>query len=97
MQQLFCNMGNGSGATIISAASGYDFAFKSDVWRSGVFTYCVLQGLLNGLADANKDGGITVTELQDYVGEQVLLLTPKQQRPTSRQVNYSNDWQGWKN
>lgn len=48
MQQLFCNMGNGSGATIISVASGYDFAFKSDVWRNRVFTYCVLQGLLNG-------------------------------------------------
>ena len=36
----------------------------------GIFTYYLLQGL-NGAADLNKDGIVTVQELYEYVEQQV--------------------------
>lgn len=96
MQGLFANIGRGNGATIISAAAGTEFAFEGNKWANGVFTYCVLKGLKDLAADADKDGVITVTELQNYVSVQVEKLTNGKQKPTSRQTNFDNDWEIWK-
>jgi WD40 repeat protein len=95
MQELFANIGRGNGATIISAAAGTEFAFEGNKWKNGVFTYCVLKGLTEKLADANSDGEITVTELQNYVSVQVQQLTNGRQRPVGRQTNFDNDWVVW--
>jgi uncharacterized caspase-like protein len=42
----------------------------------GVFTYALLEGL-NGAADGNSDGKITVRELDAYLQDQVPELTKK--------------------
>jgi WD40 repeat protein len=96
MQELFANIGRGNGATIISAAAGTEFAFEGNKWKNGVFTYCVLKGLTEKLADANNDGKISVTELQNYVSAQVQQLTNGRQRPVGRQTNFDNDWVVWR-
>lgn len=95
MQELFANLSRGSGAVVISAAGGKEFAYEDPKWSNGVFTYCILKGLKEGLADLNKNGQITVSELKSYVGVQVEELTGGNQKPTSRQENLGWDFKVW--
>jgi hypothetical protein len=53
MQNMFSDLHRGSGAIVISAAAGQGYALESDEWNNGVFTYCILNGLVNRAADAN--------------------------------------------
>ena len=41
MQDLFLNVGKSTGATIISAAAGTQFALERGDLKNGVFTYCL--------------------------------------------------------
>jgi WD40 repeat protein/uncharacterized caspase-like protein len=91
--ELFADLRRGSGAAIISSASGAEFAFESDTWKNGVFTYTVLNGVRTGAADANHDGRITVSELRDYVISNVQRLTGGAQRPTSRRESLAFDFE----
>ena len=95
MQELFANLSRGSGAVVISAASGTGYALESAEWNNGVFTYCILNGLKNLAADANGDKSVSVTELKDYVGKEVERLTGGVQKPTSRRENLEFDWGLW--
>ena len=90
--QLFADLRRGSGAAVISSASGAEFALESAKWQNGVFTYSVLQGLTSGAADRNKDGTVRVSELRDYVVEEVNRLTRGAQTPTSRRENLEFDF-----
>lgn len=92
MQELFSNLSNQSGATVISAASGYEFALESEEWNNGVFTYAILQGLKSKEADLNEDGKVLISELKWYVVEKVGELTKGQQHPTTRKENDLNDF-----
>jgi uncharacterized caspase-like protein len=95
MQELFTNLNNGNGTAVISAAAGNSYAFESDVWNNGVFTYCLLHGLKDLAADYNRDGRVSVTELQKFVSSEVQRLTQGAQKPTARQENMDNDWPVW--
>ncbi|HAS47594.1 MAG TPA: hypothetical protein DCS93_44365 [Microscillaceae bacterium] len=92
MKALFNDVSNQSGATIISAAAGYEFALESKEWNNGVFTYAVLKGLqvdTQDNADINNDGKVSVSELKEYVIAKVVDLTNGQQVPTTRRENQS--------
>jgi WD40 repeat protein/uncharacterized caspase-like protein len=95
MQELFTDLRRGSGAIVISSASGVEFAFESDAWKNGVFTYSVLEGLKTGTADRNKDGAVGVAELRDYVIKKVGELTNGKQHPTSRKESLEFDFKVW--
>jgi hypothetical protein len=86
-QEWFADLRRGTGAAVISSASGNEYALEGEQWNNGVFTYALLQGLKNRLADGNQDGTITVSELQAYVIEQVRTLTRGGQNPTVRREN----------
>ncbi|MEW6468702.1 MAG: caspase family protein [Bacteroidota bacterium] len=92
MQALFTDVQKGTGATIISAAGGMEFALESKDWNNGVFTYSIMKGLDTGGADLNKDGKIVVSELRRFVGDMVFELTNGSQRPTTRKENTGNDF-----
>lgn len=96
MKELFLDLRRGVGATVISSASGVEFAMEGDQWRNGVFTYCLLQGLGQQKADQNGDGRVMISELQDYLSREVPALTDNNQRPTSRVENIANDFCLWK-
>lgn len=96
MQELFRDNSLNNGSVIISASAGTEFAYEGNNWNNGVFTYCVIKGLYERLADLNGDSLIRVSELQSYVSENVEILTAGKQSPTSRQANYDNDWIIWK-
>ena len=91
-RELFADLRRGSGAMVISSASGVEYALESDQWRNGVFTWAVLEGLRTFRADADKNGRISVTELRDYVIEKVQALTGGGQTPTSRRENLEFDF-----
>lgn len=92
MQELFNNLSRGSGTVVISAAAGNAYAYESEKWNNGVFTYCLINGLKNRKADKNKDGEVTIDELSAYLSTAVYDLTDGNQRPNERQENQFNNF-----
>lgn len=88
MQEIFVNVGRGTGATIISASGGTQFAYEKAGLDNGVFTYSILELM-------NQQDEIKVSELKEKVGERVLELTNGNQKPTSRNENIDYDWRVW--
>ena len=92
VEGLFNDLRKSSGAVVISSASGMEFAYEAEQWKNGVFTYSVLNGMNSGNADLNKDGKISVSELKDFVINNVSNLTNNKQTPTSRKENNETDF-----
>jgi WD40 repeat protein len=88
MQSLFVNVGKSTGATIISAAAGTQFALERGDLKNGVFTYSILEAM-------EKNPTIKVSELRKIVGERVEQLTNGLQKPTSRNEMIASDWNLW--
>lgn len=95
MRVLFSDLRRGSGAMVISSASGAEFAYESGEWSNGVFTYSYLEGLKTSNADQNKNSEILVSEIRDYVTLRVTQLTKGKQTPTSRRENLEFDFRVW--
>jgi hypothetical protein len=88
MQQLFVNLGKGTGATIISAAGGTQYAQERGDLKNGVFTYSLIEAF-------NKNNTLTVSELKNKVSTRVTELTNGLQKPTSRNENTTYNWVVW--
>jgi len=88
MQELFVNVGRGTGATIISAAAGTQFALERGDLKNGVFTYCLLEAM-------NSNSTIKISDLKKVVTEKVPLLTGGLQKPTFRAETQQFDWELW--
>ncbi len=73
----------GDGIAVISASDEKQFSQEGMTWGGGhgVFTYSLLKGL-QGDADYNKDGRVTLGELIPYLSEQVRRETRNAQSPT---------------
>ena len=64
-----------TGSTVFTASS--DLGQALEVYQGhGLFTYSILQKL-NEKADLNKDGYIKISEIADYVEEEVISLSKK--------------------
>ncbi len=85
MQSLFVNVGKSTGATIISAAAGTQFALERNDLKNGVFTYSILEAM-------NKYPTLKISKLKKIVGERVEQLTKGLQKPTSRNETIAVDW-----
>ena len=88
MQNIFVNVSRGTGATIISAAGGMQYAQERGDLQNGVFTYSIIDAF-------NKNTTLTVSRLKQIVGESVLRLTMGLQKPTSRTESSNFDWVIW--
>jgi hypothetical protein len=88
MQELFVNVEKGSGATIISAAGGDEYALEGGSITNGFFTYALLQ-----FFKENKT--VSVKEMKKFVCSEVLRLSGGLQRPTSRMENTDLNWDLW--
>lgn len=91
MRRLFVDLRRKTGATIISSASGVEFAFEGKEWENSVFTYCLKKGM-DGQADYNRDSLIMISELQEYLEKEVSNNTEGLQKPTYRMRNIAYDW-----
>lgn len=95
METMYYGLGDGTGAYVISAAAGNGYAFESEQWNNGVFTYSLINGLRNAQADADSNGAVSVRELKEYLVNSVVKLTDNQQRPTCRKENPDLDFDVW--
>jgi WD40 repeat protein len=95
LQELFTSTNSSNGATVISAAAGNEYAYEGQNWNNGVFTYCVLSSMKEKKGDLDGDGEVSVSELQKQVSMEVNVLTNGKQKPTTRQINFENDWIIW--
>ncbi len=91
-QQLFANLQRGTGAAVLSSARGFDFALESPEWGNGAFTLAVVEGLRDGRADRDRSGGVTVSELSDWLLTRVPELTGGRQIPDARAENLALDF-----
>jgi WD40 repeat protein len=91
-EDIFADLRRGTGTVVISSSSGDEYSFESGRWNNGVFTYCLLKGLEENAADRDNDRRVLVYELQDYVLEQVPILTKGGQNPTVRRQNLENNF-----
>jgi len=94
MKEIFSDLQKGTGTTIISSSSGKYFSYEYDEYKNGVFTYA-LKEALDGKADSNFDGQLSVSEIQTYLTKRVSELTKGKQEPTSRQINTEMDFRVW--
>jgi uncharacterized caspase-like protein len=69
----------------------WKYALESATWKNGVFTHALLRGL-KGEADRDKDSRVQVSELRDFVGQEVQRLTSGRQSPTARRENLVVDF-----
>jgi len=89
MQSLFVNVGKSTGATIISAAAGNQYALEGvNNLPNGIFTYSILEAM-------QKYPSMKINELKKIVGARVELLTNGLQKPTSRNEAIAVDWSLW--
>ncbi len=76
-------LSSGTGRLLISASSANEVAMESDNLGHGIFTYYLLEGL-EGKADMNKNGYITVDEIYQYVHEKVSDESKNRQHPVKK-------------
>ena len=73
--------GTGYGRVVLTASDSTQFAWEGDKvigeTVNSLFTHFLVKGL-EGEADRDGDGSITVDELYDYAYEQIVSRTPKQ-------------------
>jgi uncharacterized caspase-like protein len=66
---------------LITAIQHDQISSSSPELRHGIFSYCLMRGM-EGDADANQDGKITLGEMQAYlaenVGRQAAMMSRKQ-------------------
>ncbi len=62
---------------VIASTGAEAYARESKEIGHGIFTKALLDGLAEGKADLNKDGKITVKEVEAYINEAVPELSAK--------------------
>jgi len=78
----------GTGRVIMTAAAASEVAQEDEALGHGIFTHFLLEGL-DGRADADADGAVTVSELHGYVSANVRKRTGGTQNP--RMSRYGGD------
>jgi uncharacterized caspase-like protein len=69
-----------NGVVVFTASTGRQLSLEDPVWSNGAFTKAVVEGL-DGKADLQKSGRITLKGLDYYIDEQVKELTGGRQSP----------------
>ncbi|MBL7810958.1 MAG: caspase family protein [Bacteroidetes bacterium] len=88
---LFADLRKGTGATVIAASGGMEYAMEGGDVENGLFTWCLKEGLKLSEADANRDGQVWLSELQEFLVEAVDKKSNGRQKPTARIQNRQAD------
>jgi hypothetical protein len=71
-----------SGVVVMSASLGREYAILDRRINAGYFSYAIVEGL-EGYADINDDGVVTIDELDKYAYKRVRELSEGKQNPTT--------------
>jgi WD40 repeat protein len=74
---------SGSGSVIMTATTGSGYSYERKEWGHGAFTKSFIDGLGGMKADYDKDGTVTIKEIDLYVTSNVKKLTKGKQKPTT--------------
>jgi hypothetical protein len=74
---------SGNGSIIFTATTGSGYSYEQSSWGHGAFTLSLLEGLEKMKADYDKDGTITIKEIDLYITNRVKKLTNGKQKPTT--------------
>ncbi|UXX79720.1 caspase family protein [Reichenbachiella carrageenanivorans] len=91
-KSLFGDLRKGTGATVISAAGGTEFAAEGLNSANGLFTASFIEGITTRRADTDRNRSYTISEMRKWVGDQVTKKSKGNQVPTSREENVKNDF-----
>ena len=80
-----------NGVVVFSASTGRQASQESPEWGNGAFTKAVVEGL-DGKADFQHSGRVTLNMLDLYVSERVKQLTRGSQSPTTAKPNNVQDF-----
>jgi len=75
----------GKGKIILTASGANEVSAESDELQQGIFTHFLIKGL-QGQADSDGDGLITVDEVYTYVSKQVPQATNQEQHPVKKGI-----------
>ncbi len=92
LQKAFTDLRASTGATVISAAGGQEYALETSEIKNGVFTASVIKALGDRAADSDNDGRVSTAELRKYTYDEVSRLTQGHQKPTTRSYNLDFDF-----
>lgn len=95
MEQLFYDLGRGSGATVITSSSGVQVSIELNDKKNGALTFAFLNGMKERTGDTNQDGKIYVSEIVPFLSQQVFEITDGVQTPMFRQQNLEYDFRVW--
>lgn len=100
MKNTYVDLRRNSGAVIIAAAGGAEYAIEGDRFQNGVFTHCLRKALAvekdldrTLRSDRNGDHIITISEIQQYLTVEVPKLTQNRQQPLNRVDYLYNDFE----
>ena len=74
---------SGKGRVILTASGANEVSAEKPEMQHGIFTYYLIRGL-EGEADADRDGLITVDEIYNYVYREVPRATGQEQHPLKK-------------
>jgi len=79
---IYNDLARRTGSIIFSASHAGEMSFESPKIQNGFFTHEILEALGSSQADLNRDGRISIDELEAFVSLKVALMTGGLQRPT---------------
>lgn len=90
--EMFLDLRRTTGATVLSASGGLEFAYETEEAGNGLFTHSLVSALTAPVTDADHDGEVTASELIQATARSVEQLTGGQQRPNARFTNRAVDF-----
>ena len=91
-REMFLDLRRTTGATVLAASGGLEFAMESADAKNGLFTHSFLAALAAAATDVNHDGEVTASELIQATASSVEELTGGLQRPNARFTNRAFDF-----
>lgn len=88
-EKAIAQLSRATGTTVIASTGTEQYASEVKELGHGIFTYAILGALDKAEGDANKDGKITVKELEAYVNDKVPELTQKYKGTAQYPNSYS--------
>jgi hypothetical protein len=79
------------GLAIFASSSNTEESHEDITWQNGAFTECLIKGLTEGAADANKNGIVTLYELEKYVAAEVPPMVKRVKNKEQHPILTRND------